>query len=101
MKRLYVALAVILVGSGIVGNVDVADEYERGAVEKEVRPARVMSMPDRETWWTLLHPSGTPATLIDCGDWARLTINHNPCYSNQPCGLRRVCYGDASRWVQL
>lgn len=82
MKRLYAAVAVILVAVGVVGNFDVADELERAAVEKEVRPARVMSTPARETWWTILTPSGVPATFEDCG-WARLTINHNPCYSNR------------------
>ena len=87
--------------AGIVGNFDLAHEYELEAVEKEVRPARVMSMPAKETWWKMLEPSGNPATLKDCGNWARLTINLDPCYSNQPCGLRRICYGDASTWVQL
>ena len=42
-----------------------------------------------------------PATLIDCGGWARLVINHDYCYSDQPCALRRICYGDASTWVRL
>jgi hypothetical protein len=45
MRRFVAALAALVVAFGLVGNFDVADEYERGALEKEVRPARVLSMP--------------------------------------------------------
>jgi len=94
-------LAAVALAIGAVGNFDFAHELEQEAAEKEARPARVMSMPEPgPTYWTLLEPSGNPATFKDCG-WARLTINHNPCYSNTPCALRRICYGDASTWVGL
>ena len=101
MYRQAVAITAVFTAMCIAGPADVAHQYELDAIEKEVRPARVMSMPARETWWTMLEPSGNPATLKDCGSWARLTINFDPCYSDQPCGLRRICYGDASTWVQL
>lgn len=104
MKGLYktelAILAFVAVAFGVVGNFDFADALVQEAEEKEARPARVMSMPTRETWWTVLDPSGNPATFKDC-PWARLTINHDPCYSNQPCAMRRICYGDSANWVLL
>ena len=97
-KAEFAILAAVAVAFGIVGNFDFAHELEQEAAEKEARPARAMSLPEPgPTHWTVLEPSGAPATLQDCG-WARLTINHDPCYSNKPCALRRICYGSA-RWV--
>jgi len=99
MRGLYkteiALLAFVAAAFGVVGNFDFAVQLEQEAAEKEARPARVMSMPPPggPTWWTVLNPSGAPATFEDCG-WARLTINHDSCYSNQPCALRRICYGE-------
>lgn len=95
-----VLLFILVLVAGMLGNFDIAEEYHIEAEEKMMRPARVMSMPAQETWWTMLEPSGNSATFDECS-WASLTINHDPCYSNQPCALRRICYGDASRWLQL
>jgi hypothetical protein len=90
-------LAVVALVLG-VGKFHFADDVVQEAIEKEVRPARVLSIPEPgPTHWTVLEPSGIQATFEDCG-WARLTINHNPCYSNKPCALRRICYG-AARWA--
>ena len=89
---LLVAIAVVA-ALGVVGNMDVADEYLREAAEKEARPARVLELRDGRvsSWWTAIEPSGHPVTLADCAD-VTVTINHAPCYSNEPCALRRICY---------
>ena len=93
------ALVAIVIG---VGNFHFADDVVLEAAEKEARPARAMSMPPAigPTTWRVLKPSANPATFDECG-WARLTINHDPCYSNQPCSLRRICYGDSTKWLAL
>ena len=88
----------LLISLGIIGSFDFADELQRGAEEKVALPARVMYSPELPSYWKLLQPSGIPATFEDCS-WARLTINHDPCYSNKACALKRICYGQL--WTAL
>jgi len=99
-KTEFAILAGLAVVLGVIGNFDFAAQLEQEAAEKEARPARAISVPKpgEPTWWTVLDPSGRPATFDDCR-WARLTINHDPCYSDRPCALRRICYGQV--WSAL
>ena len=44
MVRFWLLLVLGLLAIGMVGNFDVAEEYVLGAMEKEMRPARVMQV---------------------------------------------------------